>query len=102
MPATWSTRRAISWIPDKNLGYTARHGVTLANLETGQSATILNVIIERDPEFLRHLTGLDMVPGATVKVADKAAYDGTMTIEVNGIARAIGREAASMIIVKTE
>jgi DtxR family Mn-dependent transcriptional regulator len=87
-------------IPGKDLRHTASHGVTLANLETGQSATVLNIIIERDPEFLRYLTGLDLVPGAGVRVVEKAAYDGTMTIEVNGTARAIGREAASLIIMR--
>jgi DtxR family Mn-dependent transcriptional regulator len=89
-------------IPGKDPRHTASHGVTLANLEIGQSATVLNIIIERDPEFLRYLTGLDLVPGAAVKVVEKAAYDGTMTVEVNGAARAIGREAASMIIVKQQ
>ncbi len=87
-------------IPAKDLHHTASRGVTLANLEAGQSATVLSVIIERDPEFLRYLSGLDLVPGAAVKVVEKAPYDGTMTVEVNGAARAIGREAASLIIVK--
>jgi len=61
---------------------------------------VLNVIIERDPEFLRYLSGLDLVPGAAVRVLEKAPYDGTMTVAVNGVSRAIGREAASLIIVR--
>lgn len=87
-------------IPKKDLRHAAGRGTTLANLEAGQSARLLNVIIERDPAFLHYLSGLDLVPGASLKVIEKAAYDGTMTIEVNGAARAIGREAASLIIVR--
>ncbi|HUT68278.1 MAG TPA: metal-dependent transcriptional regulator [Dehalococcoidales bacterium] len=87
-------------IPKKNLKRTASTGITMANLETGQSAKVTNVIIERNPEFLRYLTGLELTPGAAVKVLEKAPYDGTLTIEVNNATRAIGREAASLIMVK--
>jgi DtxR family Mn-dependent transcriptional regulator len=87
-------------IPRKNLRHVPSRGATLADLEAGQSATVLNVIIERDPEFLRYLSSLDLTPGASVKVLGKAPYDGTMTVEVNGTSRAIGREAASLIIVQ--
>ncbi len=87
-------------IPKKNLQYPTGHGITLANLEAGQSTTVLSIIVERDSEFLRYLSGLELVPGALVKVLEKATYDGTMTIEVNGASRAIGREAASLVIVR--
>jgi DtxR family Mn-dependent transcriptional regulator len=89
-------------IPRKNLHHTARHGITLADLDAGHSARVLNVIIERDSEFLRYLNSLDLVPGVSVRVLGKASYDGTMTIEINGKSRAIGREAASLIIVKPD
>ncbi len=87
-------------IPEKNLKRPVNAGVTLSNLEIGQSARVLNVIIENNSEFLRYLTGLDLTPGARLKVLEKAPYDGTLTIEVNNVARAIGREAASVIMVK--
>jgi len=87
-------------IPKKDLKRPANDGVTLANLDTGQSANVLNIIIEHNTDFLRYLTSLEMTPGATVKVLEKAPYDGTLTIEVNNATRAIGREAASLIVVK--
>lgn len=87
-------------IPNKNLNRPTNYGVTLANLDTGQSARVLNIIIEHNTDFLRYLTSLEMTPGATVKVLEKAPYDGTLTIEVNNATRAIGREAASLIMVK--
>jgi DtxR family Mn-dependent transcriptional regulator len=87
-------------IPEKNLIRPVSTGITLANLEVGQTARITNVIIEQDPEFLRYLSSLELVPGATIKVLEKAPFDGTLTIDINDTTRAIGREAASLIMVK--
>ena len=87
-------------IPKKDLQRPGTPGITMANLEVGQSATVQSIIIERNPEFLHYLTNLSLVPGAAVKVMEKAPYDGTLTIEVNNTPRAIGREAASLIMVK--
>jgi len=87
-------------IPEKNLNPPARTGVTLANLEIGQSAQVLNIIIESNSDFLRYLSGIELIPGAILKVLDKAPYDGTLTIEVNNAARAIGKEPATLIMVK--
>ncbi|MFH1646892.1 MAG: metal-dependent transcriptional regulator [Chloroflexota bacterium] len=89
-------------IPEKNLKRPATPGITMTDLEVGQSARVLNIIIERNPEFLHYLTGLKLTPGAAFKVLEKAPFDGTMTVEVNGESRAIGREAASMIIVRPQ
>jgi DtxR family Mn-dependent transcriptional regulator len=88
-------------IPGSNLKSPRNTGTTLADLKVGQSARILSVIIERQPEFLHYLTGLGLTPGATVKILEKAPYDGTLTIEANDTAKAIGREAASLILVKS-
>jgi DtxR family Mn-dependent transcriptional regulator len=89
-------------IPKKNLKRPASTGITLAKLEVGQSARITNIIIERDPEFLRYLSSLNLVPEVTVKVLEKSPFDGTLTIETNNTTRAIGREAASLILVKPD
>ena len=87
-------------IPESNLERPSSSGITMADLEVGQSARMLSVIIERNPEFLRYLTSLGLTPGANVKVLEKAPYDGTLTIEVNNATKAVGREAASLIMVK--
>jgi DtxR family Mn-dependent transcriptional regulator len=87
-------------IPRSHLKRPGHAGITMANLEVGQSARILSVIIERNPEFLRYLTSLGLIPGATTKILEKAPYDGTLTVEVNNSSKAVGREAASLIIVK--
>jgi len=87
-------------IPEKSLHRPVSTGVTLSTLEIGQLARVLNVIIEHNSDFLRYLTSLELTPGARLKVLEKAPYDGTLTIEVNNATRAIGREAASLIMVK--
>jgi DtxR family Mn-dependent transcriptional regulator len=87
-------------IPKKNLKRQKITGITMSDLEVGQSARIIRIIIERDPEFLRYLTSQDLTPGTRIKVLEKAPYDGTLTIESSGNSKAVGKDAASMIIVK--
>lgn len=88
-------------IPRGNLQRPSNSGVTMANLEVGQYARMLSVISEHDSEFLHHLSSLGLIPGAELKVVEKSPYDGTLTIEVNNATKAIGKEAASLIMVKT-
>ncbi len=89
-------------IPGKDLKPAgANPGRTLADVAPGKTVTITSIILERDPDFLRYLTGLGLTPGAQVSVVEKAAYDGTLTVEIGGGTKAVGKEAASLILVKT-
>jgi DtxR family Mn-dependent transcriptional regulator len=87
-------------IPAGDLKRSVTPGLTMAGLEVGRSASVLNVLIERDPEFLRYLSSLKLTPGARFKVVSKAPYDGTLTVEVDDATVAIGRDASSLILVK--
>ena len=87
-------------IPMSNLKRPGKSGTPLATLEVGQAAEMTSVISERNSDYLHYLTGMGLIPGAKVKVLEKASYDGTLTVEVNNAAKAIGREAASLIMVK--
>jgi DtxR family Mn-dependent transcriptional regulator len=87
-------------IPGKDLKRQKNIGITMADMEIGQSARVLRIITERDPEFLRYLSSLDLTPGTRVTVLEKAPYDGTLKIEISGTEKAIGKEAATLIIVK--
>jgi DtxR family Mn-dependent transcriptional regulator len=87
-------------IPKKNLKRPASIGINMADLDAGQTARILSVVVERDPEFLRYLNSLNLTLGAMIKVVDKSPYDGTLTIEVNNTTKAVGKEAASLIKVE--
>jgi len=75
-------------------------GIPLADLEVGRLATVACVINEANVEFLHHLSGLGLIPKAKVKLLEKAHFDGTLTIEVNNSTKAIGREAASLVMVE--
>jgi len=75
-------------------------GVPLAELEAGQEGKMVCAFGESSAEFLRYLTGLGLTLGAKVKVLEKAPFDGTLTVEVNGSTRAVGPQAASLIMVE--
>ena len=87
-------------IPKKNLKRQKTTETTMADLDIGQPARIIRIIIERDPEFLRYLTSQELTPGTRIKVLEKVPYDGTLTVEVNGTSKAVGKEAACLIMVK--
>jgi DtxR family Mn-dependent transcriptional regulator len=88
-------------IPDKLLLRDDNRGIALDRLEIGQSAKVLSVINEYNTEFLRYLTSMGLTPGAGFEVVEKAPYDGTLTIKINEATKAIGKEAASLIMVET-
>lgn len=87
-------------IPDERLTQDKDRGTMLINLETRQSARVLSIINEYNTEFLRYITSIGLIPGAVFEVAEKSPYDGTLTIKINGNTKAVGKEAASLIIVE--
>jgi len=87
-------------IPGKDLPRDVSTGTTMASLAPGASAVITNVIVERDPAFLRYLTTLGLIPGAKVRIIDKAEFDGTLTVEVSNEMKAVGKDAASLVMVR--
>ena len=87
-------------IPQKNLKRPENTGISMDSLEVGQSARMLRVITESNPEFLHYLSSLKLIPGAMIRVLEKAPYDGTLTIEINGASKAVGKEAASLIMME--
>lgn len=87
-------------IPSKDAKNIKSQGITLSRLETGQSARVLSVVNEYNIEFLRYLTSLGLTPGAEFRVIEKSSYDGTLTIEADGMTRAVGKEAAILIMVE--
>ena len=87
-------------IPKSNLKQPKVSGIPLADLEAGRMAEVARVISEGNVEFLHYLSSLGLIPEAKVKVQEKASFDGTLTIEVNNSTKAIGRAAASLIMVE--
>jgi DtxR family Mn-dependent transcriptional regulator len=69
---------------------------TLADLEPGGSAVVCRVP-DSDPDLLRYLDELGLVPGERVEVRASAPFDGPVTIAARGGEHAISRELAGRI-----
>lgn len=69
---------------------------TLADLAPGSTARVW-AIPEENPELVRYLKSLGLVPDAEVRVVEVAPFNGPVFFEVLGVQRAIGREAAGRV-----
>lgn len=87
-------------IPKDNYELPELSGIPLTELEIGHLGTLVSVISESNAKFLHYLSGLGLIPGAKVKMLEKAPFDGTLTIEVDDSIKAIGPQAASYIMVE--
>jgi DtxR family Mn-dependent transcriptional regulator len=74
--------------------------IPLTELETGYAGTVSRVACERDSQCLSYLADLGLTPGATVKVIERAPFDGTMTVETDSSTKAMGPQTASMVMVR--
>lgn len=72
---------------------------SINDLPEGTEAVVVRMS-DRDPEFLRYLDGLGIRPGASVKLAVRAPFDGPVTIEVDGARHAIGANVAARVFIK--
>jgi len=72
---------------------------SIADLAVGQTARVMRMS-DRDSAFLRYLAGMGIKPGATVKVAERAPFDGPLTITVRGVKHQVGIAAAARVYVE--
>jgi DtxR family transcriptional regulator, Mn-dependent transcriptional regulator len=80
----------------------ARDEITcLSELAEG-SLTVVRRVPDGDPELLRYLASLGLVPAEEVTVVEQAPFDGPVTVEVRGSRHAIGRSLAARIEVGVE
>ena len=73
---------------------------SIADLAVGQSALVVRMS-DRDSEFLRYLSTMGIRPGAAVKVAERAPFEGPVTITVRGKRQQIGVAAAGRVYVES-
>jgi DtxR family Mn-dependent transcriptional regulator len=85
-------------IPGRDGEIRAIEAVSMAALEDGEQATVLQVS-DRDPEFLRYLTKLGIKIGTKVRLIEQAPFDGPLTLRVGRRRILLGREAAGRIMV---
>ncbi len=83
-------------IPDSDLRVSAGRDRTLANLEPGERAVVSRVP-DGDPELLRYLAELGLVPGSAVELVSQAPFAGPVTVRTGSGDHAISRELADRI-----
>jgi DtxR family transcriptional regulator, Mn-dependent transcriptional regulator len=69
---------------------------TLSTLEPGETAVVGHVPDE-DPNLLRYLDNLGLVPGETVELVRNAPFDGPVTLRIGGEEHSISHELANAI-----
>ena len=98
---------------DAALGYPTRdpHGDPIPTaelvLETGERRTLVDVaagdgavvrrVPDSDPELLRYLADLGLVPECPVVMIEQAPFEGPVTLEIDGRMQSIGRSVAARI-----
>lgn len=75
----------------------SRYG-RLADIEPGQSAVVRRVP-DSDPDMLRYLAELGLVPDVTVDVLKKEPFNGPLLVKVGTIEHHIGHQVASSVLV---
>ncbi len=88
-------------IPTAELLLQSDEKVCLSDLQAGVM-TVVRRVPDTDPELLRYLATLGLVPAEEVTIVDQAPFDGPVTVEVRGSRHAIGRSLAAQIEVGVE
>ncbi|HTR79152.1 MAG TPA: metal-dependent transcriptional regulator [Gemmatimonadaceae bacterium] len=72
---------------------------SLSELEPGMAADVMRVEDE-DPELLRYLAELTLMPGITVRMVERAPFGGPITVEIDHRDRQIGPALAERVLVR--
>jgi DtxR family Mn-dependent transcriptional regulator len=83
-------------IPDRDLRLEVDRERTLAELDPGERAAVSRVP-DGDPDLLRYLERLGLVPGSDVEIVEQAPFAGPVTVRTGSGAHAISRELADRI-----
>ncbi len=88
-------------IPGKDGSVPRERGVPLDRLSEGDRARVVEVS-DRDPDFLRYLTKLDLTIGSRIRVRERAPFGGPVTLELGSRTVVIGPEACARIRVSVK
>ncbi len=86
-------------IPDADGSLTEESLRPLAALEAGE-AGVIGCIAQEDPELLRYLGSLGLVPETAIEVKSIAPFGGPLLVQVHGCQYALGREVAGKILLR--
>jgi DtxR family Mn-dependent transcriptional regulator len=85
-------------IPRKN-GQMPEYAVErLVEMDEGQTY-VIGRVRNQDPEVLRYLEELGLIPGVKITIQEKAPFNGPITLVIEKNEQVIGYEVASMIFV---
>ena len=73
--------------------------LSLDELSAGFGARVVRVS-DDDPEMLRYLAELEIVPGAELLVISRAPYQGPISLKISGHLLSIGPQLASQVMVE--
>jgi DtxR family Mn-dependent transcriptional regulator len=88
-------------IPDADGSILELASVALSEVEVGATVEIRRVD-EGDPERLRYLAALGLVPGVIVTLVDRQPFGGPVTVESSGVRHIIGAELAQVVLCAPE
>jgi len=86
-------------IPTEDLEMPADESTPLSALRPGRTATIQRVKAS-DPNLLRHLEELTLVPGAQIEVTDFSSFDNNLTLKIGKKSAVLGLNITSRIFVE--
>jgi DtxR family Mn-dependent transcriptional regulator len=72
--------------------------IRLSDLPVGAEAVVARVP-DSDASLLRYLGGLGLLPGRSLRLAERAPFGGTHFVETQGVRRALGEGLAQHILV---
>jgi len=85
-------------IPTERGGVLEEKSEPLTDLGLHKEGTIVK-ITEEETDLLQYLAGLGLMPGTTVKMLEKAPFEGPVTLKVGDSSHALSRRVASVIMV---
>lgn len=86
-------------IPATDGSVRAETGTPLTHVPAGGRSTVLRIERE-EPDVLRHLAALGILPGTEVAVEEVAPLGGPLLVRVGGARYALGRKVAARIVVR--
>jgi len=86
-------------IPTKHGGITEEKSQPLTELNEREQGIIVKITEEKS-DLLHYLGTLELLPGASIEVLEKAPFNGPITLKVGATSRALSRVMASIIQVK--
>jgi DtxR family Mn-dependent transcriptional regulator len=88
-------------IPSRDFRLPPETAVPLSSLRSGQAGTVHRVANE-DPELLRYLETIGLVPQARLSVLDYSTYDENLRIQIAGGTLVLGPRVTQQVLVEME